>query len=105
MDGRSFAPLLETGDFPWRDAALIEGFPLSKVGRPAFTGMWTDAGDWYVEYEGGEKELYDVSADPYQLDNLAGTRPGAEAALSSRLETLKTCARNSCRTAENGPTP
>lgn len=105
VDGRSFAPLLETGDVPWRDAALMEGFPLNKVGRPSYDGVWTREGDWYVEYEGGEKELYDVSADPYQLENLAGTRPETEAALSTRLEALKACAQRSCRTAENGPTP
>jgi N-acetylglucosamine-6-sulfatase len=64
--------------------------------------VWTGEGDWYVEYEGGEKELYDVGADPYQLENLAGTRPEAEAALSARLDDLKTCARNSCRLAEDG---
>lgn len=105
VDGRSFAPLLETGKVPWRDAALMEGFPLYKFGRPAFSGVWTGEGDWYVEYEGGERELYDVAADPYQLENLAGTRPEAEAALSARLETLKTCARNSCRVAEDGSNP
>ena len=67
--------------------------------------MWTANGDWYVEYEGEEKELYDVGADPYQLENLTGTRPEAEATLSARLEGLKTCARNSCRVAEDKPNP
>ena len=105
VDGRSFAPLLETGDAPWRDAALMEGFPLNKVGRPAYAGLWTADGDWYVEYEGGEEEFYDIGTDPYQIENLAGTRPEAEAALSARLESLKTCASNSCRVAENGPNP
>ena len=105
VDGRSFVPLLETGDVPWRNAALVEGFSLPKYLRPAFSGVWTGEGAWYVEYEGGERELYDRQADPYQLDNLAGTRPGTEAALSKRLESLKTCARNSCRVAEDGPRP
>lgn len=105
VDGRSFAPLLGNGEAPWRDAALMEGFPFTKAGRPAFSGVWTETKDWYVEYEGGEKELYDVSADPYQLENLAGTRPETEAALSARLEALKTCARASCREAEDGPNP
>ena len=105
VDGRSFKPLLGSGDAPWRDAALMEGFPLPKYARPAYAGVWTTDGDWYVEYEGGERELYDVAADPYQLENLAGTRPEAEAALSARLETLKTCAKNACRVAEDGPNP
>ena len=75
VDGRSFEPLLGTRDAPWRDAALMEGFPLPKVGRPAYAGVWTTDGDWYVEYEGGERELYDVAADPYQLEE-----PGGDAA-------------------------
>lgn len=102
VDGRSFQPLLGAGNAPWRDAALMEGFPLPKVGRPAYAGVWTGEGDWYVEYEGGEKSLCDVGADTYQLENLAGTRPRAEAALSVHLGSLKTCAGNSCRLAEDG---
>ena len=29
----------------------------------------------YVEYKIGEKELYDLSADPYQLRNLYASAP------------------------------
>jgi len=65
VDGRSFQPPLGARDAPWRYAALMEGFPLPKVGGPAYAGVWTGEGDWYVEYEGGEKELYGVGADPY----------------------------------------
>ena len=64
MDGRSFQPLLGVRDAPWRDATLMEGFPLPKVGRPAYAGVWTGEENWYVEYKGGEKEIYDVGADP-----------------------------------------
>jgi hypothetical protein len=28
----------------------------------------------YTEYQTGERELYDLSADPHQLENLAGRR-------------------------------
>ena len=55
----------------------------------------------YVEYEGGERELYDLGTDPYELTNrYAGTPP---AGLASRLQELKSCSGDSCRAAENGP--
>ena len=38
---------------------------------PTFWGLRTER--WtYVEYESGERELYDNDADPHQLRNLAG---------------------------------
>jgi hypothetical protein len=44
----------------------------------------------YVEYETGERELYDLTADPWQLDNRAGDAAFAtiEAELARRLEQL-----------------
>jgi N-acetylglucosamine-6-sulfatase len=56
----------------------------------------------YVEYESRERELYDLQADPYELENLAGTMPEVEDELSVRLETLKGCVAETCRSAE-GP--
>ena len=65
--------------------------------------MWTGEENWYVEYKGGEKEIYDVGADPsLPAREPGGTLPEAEAALCARLESLKTCVRNSCRLAEDG---
>jgi arylsulfatase A-like enzyme len=56
----------------------------------------------YVEYANGEKELYDLRTDPYQLNNLAAK---ADAALlkelSARLRELQTCAAKQCRRIEN----
>ena len=58
----------------------------------------------YVEYETGELELYDVIADPYQLENLAGTvDPAILAPLADRLALLKACAGEECRAAEAAP--
>ena len=52
----------------------------------------------YVEYGSGERELYDLKADPYQLSSL---HKAAEAerikTLSNRLLKLKSCAANTCR--------
>ncbi|MCX7841198.1 MAG: sulfatase, partial [Anaerolineae bacterium] len=58
----------------------------------------------YVEYANGEKELYDLRTDPYQLNNLAAK---ADAALlkelSARVRELQTCAAEQCRRIENKP--
>jgi len=50
----------------------------------------------------GGRELYDPGIDPHQLDNLTGTRPEEEANLCARLQTLKVCVGNGCKSAE-GP--
>lgn len=57
---------------------------------PEFHAVRTE--EWkYVEYETGEKELYDLVNDPYELNNLAGKRAyrEIEARLAERLAELK----------------
>ncbi|HNB52956.1 MAG TPA: sulfatase [Anaerolineales bacterium] len=71
-DGTSLIPLLrDDPDLAWRDAILIEHWPTGEgFGDtiPTFYGIRTEA--WkYVEYDTGEKELYDLVNDPYELDN------------------------------------
>ena len=58
----------------------------------------------YVEYETGELELYDLTNDPYELQNLAVTAdPQLLVQLSTRLKELADCVAVSCRTAEDAP--
>lgn len=60
----------------------------------------------YVEYATGEKELYLLTLDPFQLDNRAGKLSRSLAArLSAYLHRLSTCAGEGCRAAdaENPP--
>ncbi len=105
VDGRSMAPLLAGGDAPWRDAALVEGYTdHTFAGLPPYQSVRT--GDWtYTEYETGEKELYDLTADTYQLESKHDDPAYAdeEAALAARLEALEGCAAQTCREAENAP--
>ncbi len=54
----------------------------------------------YFEHETGERHLYDMDSDPYQLDNLAGTGLPAETALAERLAALKSCQGETCRAGE-----
>jgi hypothetical protein len=58
----------------------------------------------YVEHDTGEQELYHLDTDPYELQSLHAS-PEHQALideLHARLKALKTCAGNSCRTAD-GP--
>ncbi|MCP2338698.1 sulfatase family protein [Actinomadura rupiterrae] len=58
----------------------------------------------YVAYDTGEHELYDLTTDPYQLNNSYGS---ASATLKRRLDawvdTLKTASGQALRTAEENP--
>jgi arylsulfatase A-like enzyme len=79
---------------------------LAGLGRipvmPEYHGVRTDR-YLYVEYVTGEKELYDLQADPYELDNLSKSAdPALLAELAARLAALKACSGHSCRSAEDG---
>jgi hypothetical protein len=55
----------------------------------------------YVEYETGERELYDLRRDPFELDN-AFTRadPAQIEGLARQLAAMRSCAAAICRTAD-----
>jgi arylsulfatase A-like enzyme len=68
---------------------------------PAFVGLRTPLYA-YIEYVTGERELYDLKKDPYQLQNIASEAPSALLQqLATQLAALRQCAGESCRTAEN----
>ena len=93
VDGSSFLPLLKDPKAAWREEILLEHWPTeSGIGSliPEFYAVRTL--DWkYVEYSTGEKELYDLKNDPYELTNLAGQPQYAqtEAELKTKLGELK----------------
>ena len=69
LDGRSLRPLLgEPGRFPRHRGVLAElsGHSASHEYAAIRTRRFT-----YVEYDDGERELYDLRRDPYELRNLA----------------------------------
>jgi uncharacterized membrane protein YhfC len=60
----------------------------------------------YVEYATGERELYDLQADPYELHNIATTAsPAVLRSLSAEVAALEHCRAAGCRTAEDQPVP
>lgn len=127
MDGRSLVPLLRGDDPEWRTDFLVElngtyfgagenlhtlASVLEEIaenGRitrvPTYRALRTD--QWlYVEWYWGdphEYELYDIVADPHELDNLIATPAGQSqyaattTALQARLDELKTCSGTTCR--------
>ncbi|KAB2346607.1 sulfatase [Actinomadura rudentiformis] len=134
-EGRPLTPLLR-GRKParWRRAMLVEfyagrakhnpegqdcdtrpkrgrGCPLPPTYAALRTGRYT-----YVEYVTGERQLFDLAADPYQLRNLVadpaligkGRSPKANHVrarikrLSAWLKRYRACAGASCRQADRG---
>jgi arylsulfatase A-like enzyme len=97
MDGRPLLPLALDPNLAKDRALLIEGYGGSRD-RPSFAAV-RDPRWLYVEYATGERELYDLQSDPYQLTSrhkapaLAGVRAG----LAQRLARLRKCAGASCR--------
>ena len=60
----------------------------------------------YVEYETGERELYDINRDPAELTNIISTAPPKTIrALHLRLHTLERCSGASCRRLDRLPVP
>jgi N-acetylglucosamine-6-sulfatase len=56
----------------------------------------------YVEYDNGEKELYDLQNDPYELNSLhESADPSLVEELKVRLDALRSCIEEGCRDAED----
>jgi N-acetylglucosamine-6-sulfatase len=91
------------GLYPDRDFAL-ESF-LDTKRSFGFQGVRTP-NYAYVEYADGERALYDLAADPYELDNRAGD-PAAtiEAWLHQRTADLDGCSGTSCVLTGDPPAP
>jgi N-acetylglucosamine-6-sulfatase len=90
MDGRSLIPLAQLPGSQRGRELLIE--------EPTFEAIRT-ARYMYAEHNSGEKELYDLQKDPFELQNRSGTSSYAsvEAQLADDLHRLQSCAGSSCR--------
>lgn len=111
-DGRSLVPFLSGQPVTqWRTGILSESLSDPQPGDPDYetlkppqfeslrTQRWL-----YVEYADGTRELFDRATDPSELDNVIDTADQATVtALAAQLQALKTCAGESCRTADSLP--
>lgn len=113
VDGRSLVPLLGSDPPPlaeWRHALLLEYWPgrvdqRSLLQVPRFSGVRTQHLA-YIEYATGERELYDLRADPDELDNAAATADRVTLTeLSHLVAALKTCEGDGCHDAEDTAVP
>ncbi len=98
VNGVSLLPLLTDPNAPWRNSFLIEHWqdlspdnpegPTSRI--PTYFAIHTER--WkYIEYDNGDRELYNLQTDPYEMHNLFG-QPGYDttvATLSAELHALK----------------
>jgi arylsulfatase A-like enzyme len=87
QNGKSFIPLLTDTAASWDEAAFLE---MHSNSARTYDGIripgWT-----YAEYANGDKELYDLTADPYQLQNRINQRyyQAIQAQLARRMRDLK----------------
>jgi len=94
-DGQSFASMLATHTTPpgWDNAELLRSAnPNNKTGEPPDAWGIRTRDYMYAETTStGEKELYDLNEDPFELNNVAGQPEYATAQtlLAARLQELK----------------
>jgi len=101
VEGRSLLELMDGQvSGPWRQSALVEhlgpdldpsdpDYQSAPGGNPTTYAAVRQASSLYVQYDNGEREYYDLTNDPNELDNvyatLDDTRRRQLAALAARL--------------------
>jgi arylsulfatase A-like enzyme len=91
QDGTSMLPVAQ-GVAPGYERVLIQAGDVER--KWSFRGVRT-SGFTYVEHTNAV-ELYDRNADPYQLRNVAASRPRALTRLAAQLDTLRDCTGPTC---------
>jgi arylsulfatase A-like enzyme len=97
QDGRSLVPVLQDPAHAevHREVLLESG--RNDVGAPVYHGIRTRRYK-YVVYEDGDRELYDLAADPDEVRNLAGQHgmEAVEARLAAKLARVEACVATTC---------
>ena len=91
MDGRSLLPFAADASLGAGRELLFESYQTTSFGlrRGNFV---------YISHDSGEEELYDLSADPFELESLHASAPhlALKAELEARLAQLRTCSGLGC---------
>jgi N-acetylglucosamine-6-sulfatase len=106
VDGRSLMPLLDDPSLPWRRSFLIQRLGLESDERlkPANALAIRTLRHTYIAYNNGEREMYDLETDLYQLESIEPTADEALIdALATRLTGLRACRGQACRDLEDLP--
>lgn len=116
VDGRSILPLLNASSpMTFRSVFVVTLGTDDNVtcvtedaGINCFNALRTSRYSYIVHRVTGEKELYDLETDPYQLNNLLYGSPSTnvrnlQRALHLRLMSMLQCSGESCRRIENWP--
>ncbi|MEW5985998.1 MAG: sulfatase-like hydrolase/transferase [Chloroflexota bacterium] len=105
-DGESLVPLLLDPNTTWRQELQFEwyvGGTESILQPPTWTAVRTTEYK-YVEYVTGEKELYDLTADPYELTS-QHANPNYATTLATMADLLNTMGRGVAVRTDNLPDP
>ena len=107
VDGKSMVPLLDStppkvGN--WRTGFLTENWRTKAQSRrnlaPSYKALRTRNFLW-TRYANGERELYDMLKDPYQLNSRKPqSKPKLVRGLNNQLNKLQACDGAKCRAAE-----
>jgi hypothetical protein len=115
VDGQSLVPLMHGHHPPrWRTVALVEHHhgpevdksdpdaPAPRSGNPPTYEAIRSRDFLYVEYDDGEREHYDIAADPNELhNNFAAVSAPVKNTLHETLTAVKNCrGSKSCQAAE-----
>ena len=88
-EGQSLMPLLDGSVSSWRTEFLIEHMQAwDRV--PSFCAVRSED-HLYVYYSTMEEELYDLTTDPYELDNLAGDPSTVATQMDMRTDLESVC--------------
>jgi N-acetylglucosamine-6-sulfatase len=85
-DGRSLLPILGGTPAAWRTRFLIEHMEGANP-IPTYCAVRTER-LMFASYASGERELYDLATDPFELTNVATTQPALVEELSGELDAL-----------------
>jgi arylsulfatase A-like enzyme len=98
VDGRPLIPLAQQPGLERNRQLLIEQPNLAAIRTPRYL---------YAEYNTGERELYDLQRDPFELQSRQKDPAYAavRATLTNRLHQLESCSGPSCRPHQPDPAP